>query len=250
MCGGEIEIGVGDLAMYDALSQWHYRAGRPATCVQVLVARARAGGGGRTDRRGCIGVLVVSMPALNGPWRERVWPGRYVPLARTRACRRACARALNAEVRVISRLVVEPRWRGRGVGRALVEAYLRTPLSVHTEAVSAMGRYCGVFAAAGMFEVECTPARRVVRLRARLRDMGIEPWRLSDPAGLLRRCTPGQCEALERALRSFATGHRDTRARAGEPLRELMVIAARRIACRPRAYVWSTDWASVAKGVA
>lgn len=250
MAGLTIEIGVGDVSAYDELSRWHYRSGRPATCVRVLTARVRAGGASAAERGRCAGVLVVSMPALYGPWRERVWPGRYTPMERTARARRACAHALNEDVRVISRVVVRPCWRGSGVGSALVAEYLRSPLSVHTEALSAMGAFCGVFTGAGMREVECAPSRRVVRLRCALRRMGIEPWRLSDPDGLLDACDAARREGLEAALRRFAAGHRDTRGAAGAPLRELVVVAARRAACRARAYVWSAGWDRSGKGVA
>lgn len=245
----EFEITPGDRSQYDALSRWHYRAGWPATCVRLLSARPTHDH--RCRSRGRVaGVLVVSMPAINGPWRERVWPGRYAPLERSRACRRECLCTLNQEVRVISRVVVHPSWRGSGVGTALVAAYLRSPLSVHTEALSAMGAFCGVFTGAGMVEVECEPARRVVRLRTALRDLGIEPWRLSDPDALLARCEGPRRECLEAELRRFAIGHRDTRALASSSLRELIAVAARRAACRPRAYVWSATWNRNRSGVA
>jgi GNAT superfamily N-acetyltransferase len=246
----QVTIRRGGLADYDRLARFHYRAGRPATCVRVLVAEAGGAYVARSTRPEPVGVLVISMPALNGPWRERVWPGRYRAIEPTRDDRLACARAINEELRVISRVVVEPRWRGLGIGRRLVRAYLDDPLSVRTEAISAMARFSGVFEGAGMRAVDCPPSKRVCRLRNLLRELDIEPWRLSDPSGVERLCRsmrPSDRERLQRGLRSFAISHRDTRDRADGTLRELIAIAAVRVSCRPRAYVWSLEWESQAR---
>jgi GNAT superfamily N-acetyltransferase len=243
-----ITIRRGAMADYDHLARFHCRPGRPATCVRVLAAEARsADNHSRAQGHGAelVGVLTVSMPAMNGPWRERVWPGRYRALEPTRQARRDCLRALNRELRVISRVIVEPRWRGRGVGRRLVRAYLDEPLTVHTESIAAMGRFCGVFEGAGMRALECEPSRRVVRFRQLLRELGIQPWRLSDPRGLHRDCsrfTGAQRAKWLAGLRTFALSHRDTRALADAPERDLITLAARRVNGRAQAYVWSAEW--------
>src|SRR5205823_1709377 len=104
-------------------------------------------------------VLVVSMPTLNGRWRELAWPGRFCG-----GDQRACARRLNEEVRTISRVIVEPRWRGLGVATRLVREYLRSPLTEKTEAAAAMGVCCPFFEAAGMRAWRLEPDRRGVRL--------------------------------------------------------------------------------------
>src|SRR5262249_17312146 len=57
----------GRRADHDALARFHYRAGPPATCVRVLSAADRQTGE-------LIGVLTVSMPTLNAPWRSEAWP--------------------------------------------------------------------------------------------------------------------------------------------------------------------------------
>lgn len=151
----------GDIRDYDALASFHYRCGRPAT--RVLVLRA-------VDRRSgtLAGVLVISMPTLNGQWRGLAWPARYAGRDRRR-----CVRRLNREVRTISRVIVDPRYRSRGVASMLVRAYLSRPLTRRTEAVAAMGGVCPFFERAGMREVR-TPAREGDRrLLASLRRHGL-----------------------------------------------------------------------------
>ncbi|MEL7473144.1 MAG: hypothetical protein AAGK04_07490 [Planctomycetota bacterium] len=70
----------GGLADYDRLAVHHYRAGRPATVARwpdtPRPAVLRAVGLGREADQ-LAGVLLVSLPTLNGAWRERAWPGRY-----------------------------------------------------------------------------------------------------------------------------------------------------------------------------
>jgi GNAT superfamily N-acetyltransferase len=203
----------GTIHDYDALARFHYCGGRPAT--RVLVLRAVEGGV-------LAGVLVVSMPTLNGWWRARAWPGRYGAGGGGKA--RAAAR-LNREVRTISRVVVDPRFRGLGVGAALVRAYLRRPLTRRTEAVATMGEFCPLFERAGMTRVGTRPTRLPAGVSRLVRGPGA--WRVMDvghAARLLRSCAPAR-----RALRAWGRGARATRRlalRRGS-LRALLVRAAR-----------------------
>lgn len=210
----------GSTADYRALAHHHYRAATPATVCRVLKADDPDG---RT-----IGVLVVSRPALNGPWREAAWPGEFPARG---------AHLLNQQVRVISRVVVDPRSRGRGVAAAMVRAYLDSPLTVRTEALAAMGRACGFFERAGMRRVEYAPARRVAALARRLREIRVRPWEFADPDALMRRLDADEHARLHRALRTYADAHASTRAVKHADLRTLITTAARSIGTRPVAYV-------------
>ncbi len=131
----------GTIEDYERLAPCHYRGGRPAT--RPLIRRAVRTLPDGTDR--VAGVLVVSMPTLNGAWRDLAWPGRY-----TSGCKRARAERLNAELRCLSRVIVEPSSRGLGVARGLVTDYLRSPRTPATEAVAQMGAYSPFLERAGM----------------------------------------------------------------------------------------------------
>lgn len=160
-----VRIGRGVYADYRLLERYHYRAGRPAVPVRVL--RARVG-------REVAGVLVVARPTLNGRWRRAGW-GKVI-----RGDRRARAAWLNAEVRTIARVIVDPRFRGMSIARRLVRAYLRDPETGRTEAVAAMGAYCPFFERAGMREVRCGPNDADRRLARVLRAARVRPWELVD----------------------------------------------------------------------
>jgi GNAT superfamily N-acetyltransferase len=140
---------------YAAVAPLHYLAGPPATMTRVLVLRdpeptvtARWLGPGL--RRRCFGgpaaVLVESLPALCCRLREVAFGERYggwLPAGER-------ARLLNAEVRCISRVVVDPRWRGMGLAVRLVRHALATRTTPVTEALAAMGHVSPFFERAGM----------------------------------------------------------------------------------------------------
>lgn len=191
-----VVIEVGSIADYARLAAFHYLAGPPATHVRVLAAR---------DAGQTVGVLVVSMPTLDGAWRDVAWAGRY--RARRAGERSACLRLLNAEVRTISRVVVDPRWRGLGLARKLVERYLAEPLTERTEAVCGIGAVCPFFARAGMREVPVPARRCTARLAdaachvARPEGRGVAPDVL---------CAPG---FIRRELERWWRAHKTTRGR-------------------------------------
>lgn len=215
-----VRIERGGVSDYDGLSHWHYRALAPAVPVQTL--RAVCEGTGAT-----VGVLVVAMPVLNGPWRTRAWPGWLDGLGK-----RAYAQAVNTHLRTIARLVVAPPFRARGVGSGLVRAYLASPLTEKTEALAAMGAVCPVFERAGMRRVEFPVGLAAARVARALRERNVAPWMLAD-ARVRRRVSRDARVAC--ALRGLATDRwRVGRDRPAEVLMERLWVG---VAGRPLAFV-------------
>ncbi len=192
---------------------------------------ARAGGD-------LAGVLVVANPTLNGAWRREAWPRLMAG-----ADKREAARVLNARVRTIARVVVEPRYRGLGVAKALVRAYLRDPCTDHTEALAAMGAVCPFFAGAGMREVPM-PARPRERMLARqVRRAGVRAWELLEEDACARILA--RSSELRKAMLRFARQSRATRGLAREVSLgrvdarwvDLAARAGSTLVARPRVYV-------------
>lgn len=211
----------GAIADYQALAHLHYLAARPATVTRVLRAVTRPDPSGPTI---LAGALVVSVPTLNGAWRSIAWPGRYAT-----GDRRADARRLSREVRCISRVVTDPRFRARGLARRLVEHYLADPQTPRTEAVAAMGRLCPFFERAGMTAHELPPSPPDARLRDALVHAGLDPASLAD-AAVARRLPEDPFLAHE-----LATWARAKRLRPADS-RTLALAAARRLNAAPIAY--------------
>lgn len=166
--GPAIAIEGGTQADMDALLPYHYVAGRPATRVGFLRAFDHT-------HQNLAGVLVVSMPTLNGAWREQAWPGRYAGKDR-----KAAAGRINSELRCISRVIVDPRYRGLGIATRLVRAYLAAPMSPATEAVAAMGLISPFFERAGMTAYRVPMHAADARLADAVEAAGFEPWMLAD----------------------------------------------------------------------
>lgn len=221
------EISVGDVFDYAALAPLHYRAGAPASVVRTLRAiDARTGE--------VVGALVVTMPTLNGAWRDMAWPGRY-----TTGDKRLNARRLNREVRRIARVVVDPRHRGVGVARRLTQAYLEDPLTPCTEALSAMGVWSRFFERAGMTAHALPILPRDARLLDALAHAGVERFRLATPRSAWRRAVEAAGEEFMRRelLRwSQDRGHETSRLRSQPD--ELWRRACKRIGAQMMAFTF------------
>ena len=224
------DIEIGTPADYTALAHWHHRSGRPASIVRTLRAVDALTGE-------LTGVAVIAMPTLNGVWRDIAWPGRY-----STGDKRVNARRLNAEVRRIARVVVEPRHRGVGLARRLVDAYLNEPLTVRTEAVATVARFSRFFERAGMRAIDLPLQARDARLLDAMEHAGVEPFRLATPGSAWRRAVASTSEAfMERELRRWSQdrGAETQRFRTRRDL--LWKRACCTVAARMRAYV-SEAW--------
>lgn len=223
-----LRLGPGTPADYAALAHHHYKAGPPATIATrpdaapcVLAAR---------DAEGRLaGVLVASMPTLNSSWRHLAWPGEY-----DTGDKRRDARAINRTLRCISRVVVDPRFRGLGLARRLVRQYLDTPLTPRTEATAAMGLVCPFFEAAGMTPYTLPPGLRDARFLDALASVALEPWELLERAATER--TLARHPWLAREARVWCAGSLATRRRKHDEPTALLMLAASHASQRPIAY--------------
>lgn len=210
------------------LLERHYTSERPARPCAVLTAFVPTRAAGVSP----IGALIVAFPPLNARWREEAWAGAY-----RSGGRRAVARRINRDLRIIARVVVDPRFRGAGVGVALVRAYLARPRTRRTEAVASMGAHCPIFERAGMRRVNTRPVRRDRALARALRRLGIRPDTLVDAAlldGVLRR-TPETVLLLA----AWARASRGTRAALDRSdwLPDIAAQAARAILAPPAVFI-------------
>ncbi|MFG0247107.1 MAG: hypothetical protein ACF8MF_13750 [Phycisphaerales bacterium JB052] len=226
-------IETGTIDDYHQLAHLHYRAGKPAAIVQTLRAMRTVPKHIEPSGRLLAGVLLVSMPTLNGIWRRRAWPGHFETPNKS-----ANAQRLNAQMRMVSRVIVEPRSRGLGVATRLVRAYLEAPLTPGTEAVAAMGSVCPFFERAGMTPYEIEPDLPDSRLIDALGHLSLPPETLMH----------AQVEPRSMLMRELVTwGKARKLLPAGKPTHEdiqrLTPIAACRLCSRPRAYAYTKgDW--------
>lgn len=189
---------------YASLAEHHYRAARPATITRVFTLhdpsptvadrfRGRDEPASETGRP--VAVLVESLPSLSCRLRDAALFGRYASLpARQRA------RLLNAEVRCISRVIVDPRYRGLGLAVRLVRHALATATTPYTEALAAMGVANPFFEKAGMAAYPRPPHPHDERLSAALSACGT-----SDHALLRVRTWDRVLQSIDAERRAWLT---------------------------------------------
>ncbi len=182
-----------------ALQAHHYNTGEPATIAAVLRANWY-------DT--LAGVLVVSYPTLNADWRSAAFgPGFKL------SCKGDLARKTNKHVRSISRVIVEPRFRGLGIATHLVRHYLASPLTACTEAVSVLNAFIPLFERAGMRRIDLPPSIRDRILMRQLADMNMTPFDLATAATCSARSPLNNqvLAALQPLLLRWGQTHRGTR---------------------------------------
>ncbi len=235
----------GTLTDYLALSRFHYRAARPATIARILRATDPHTGE-------LAGVLVVSMPVLNAPWRQTAWPTLFAATpsstlftatphstpshstpqrlnASTPSPHRLHASLINSHIRTISRVIIDPRHRATGLATHLVRAYLADPLTDYTEAIAAMGATCPIFQSAGMRELPLPPSRALARLRQALTIAGLPPLALIEHAA----ASP----YIQHHLCQWANDSRGTRPLLHRPPHHLAKAAYTALSAERRIYV-------------
>ena len=134
-----------------------------------------------------VGVIVYSRSPLSLAARNLATGGRY----RLGGGRAAIGTLINRELRIISRVVIAPNWRGLGLGARLVRETLPLAGTPYVEALAAMGHMSAFFERAGMTAYPQPPAPQGERLRAAFESVGI--------GRLARRSAASLAAALEAA---------------------------------------------------
>jgi GNAT superfamily N-acetyltransferase len=155
------------------------------------VRSERINGENGAARETLVGVIVYSRSPLSLAARNRATGGRY------RVGRNlAAGRLVNEELRIVSRVVIAPNWRGLGLAKRLVAETLPRVGTPYVEALAAMGRVHPFFEQAGMTAYASPAPAGSERLRSALEAVG------------LGRCARRSAEALEAALETLAPAGR------------------------------------------
>ena len=220
---------------------------RNAPLGPVSPARLRAGrrrprlnGPGRACGESLIGVIVYARSPLSLAARNRATGGRY---RLGRLGRVALGDLVNRELRIISRVVIAPNWRGLGLASRLVAETLPQVGTPYVEALAAMGRVHPFFEQAGMTAYPGRAPPQGERLRACLEAVGIAESDRGSPARFLaaiealaagpRRLVEAE---LARWARSYlgAKNHRTNT----PPLDRMAELVARHLGSAPTYYLW------------
>ena len=231
----EIEIVQGTVRDYADFEHWHYLGpGRPGPNSGVFLARHN----GRA-----VGIVMFGYPHLLLSARALVLP-QFAP-----GCiRSGGASALNQQVRVLQRIVVDPHYRGLGIARRLIAHGLSQLDVPYVECIAQMGEFSDFLLAPGFRRVcEMPPPRAALRLLKFAEQHGFAAQALVDPAvrELLIKYLPEPVSAqLTRLLRALVhsrieTGHGSLRGQPGSDHEPLLHKALARINARPIYFLWT-----------
>ncbi|MBE3071110.1 MAG: hypothetical protein IMZ66_12815 [Planctomycetes bacterium] len=134
-----------------------------------------------------MGVIVFSRSPLSLAGRNRATGGRYSAAGMGRVM---TAALVNRELRIVSRVVITPNWRGLGLAERLVRETLPRVGTPYVEALAAMGHVHPFFERAGMTAYPQPPSREGQRLLAAMETAGL--------ARTDRRSGPALAAAIER----------------------------------------------------
>ena len=228
----QLELVKADITAYRALERYHYRDGAlgPYCAIYALAERSLR----RHTTGAAAGVIVYAPPPLNSAARDAATGGCFAGLSKAEKLAR-----LNACVRRISRVIIEPRYRGLGLAARLVRDTLPLAGTALVEASASMGHWHPFFERAGMRAYVPGPDAARERLKTALLGAGIDAALWIDPAAVqarLETLTESQCESVEKAMRLFL--NRFGRRRAMPAGLERTAFILNRLGRPPIYYAW------------
>jgi hypothetical protein len=191
-----LQIVPGSIGDYKKLARWHYRDNNCGPYVAIYSLRQPADYPG-TNANWLVGVIVYTMPTTGCTARENA-TGRYF-IGLSMSDRIAL---LNRHFRRISRVIIEPRYRGCGLASMLVNKTMPLLNVTYIEAMAAMGNFNPFFEKAGMTPYPQAIPKRTKMLLEALSIVGIEQATLNDAQAVQQKLAQ-----LDRDDRTFIYKH-------------------------------------------
>ena len=230
---GSLEIVEGTLDDYKKLSCYHYRSEKLGPFCKIFalkpVRRISI-----CERFDCAGVIVYSMPVPGSQLRGVACGGAFSGLDR-----RSRLAVLNKNVRCISRVIIEPRFRGLGLATRLVKETIGLMDVAVIEAMAVMGLINPFFKKAGMAEYIPPDCERTVRLETAFDMVGICGNELIDAKlaqSKIENLDSSQSGFIEEQIRKFLLAYGKNAQLKNGIERTRFVLS--RLGQRPAYYVW------------
>lgn len=184
----QLEIVPADMMAWHSLAEYHYRSHRLGPIDKIFAVRFKSSEQPKRNisftQSGSarpIGVIVYSLPVKNIALRNQATNNRYVGLGD----RKATLQLLNQEIRCVHRIVIQPQFRGIGLGTWLVRETLPKAGTIFVEALAVMGQINPFFVKAGMTRYDGPNRPESERMLEAFRHIEISQKQLVDTKQLL-----------------------------------------------------------------
>lgn len=164
----------GTIADYHWLSRYHYRDERLGPVAAVWTLRQRVPL--MPHEHSVIGVIVYTYPAPNCAARNAALGPLFCSSDRAEGLR-----CLNQSVRTISRVVIDPVWRGLGLAAWMVRESMPLLNVPYIESLAVMGRFNLFLEKAGMKHYPTPENKKALRLALLLSELDIPPTLWHNP---------------------------------------------------------------------
>ena len=204
-----LQVVKGTRADYKSLSHYHYRESHPGAAVAIFALKGKFRTATKLET---VGVIVYSMPTAGAQMRNVATGECFAGLDKgTRL------KLINKNIRTISRVIIEPRFRSLGLAVRLVKETMPIMDVPFIEALAVMGRANPFFEKAGMTRYDAPPSANCVRLIEAFSTIGVDEQDLIDPTIVQRELD--KLRRQKAGARSGCTGGND-RSRQGSGLKK------------------------------
>jgi hypothetical protein len=228
-----LQIVPGQLDDYRQLAHYHYRQSQLGPMARIYALKPSQPAAG-LPRGKTVGVIVYTMPVPGLRLRNMATDGLFVGL--DRATQLAL---INATVRCIGRVIIEPRLRGLGLASRLVRETMPSMDVPIIEAMAVMGWVNPFFEKAGMKAYTAKVPRRCAQLIEALSTVGVEEQDLIDAEKVQRKLTrlpAAQAGFIESQIRCFLQTYRARHDMPPSLQRTKYVLS--KLTNRPVYYIW------------
>ena len=221
---------------YRQLAHYHYRDSRPGPFTAIFTLKPDSGLTRQSGTRN-VGVIIYSTAIPEVKLRNVATSNFFAGFDK-----RTQLALINKNIRCISRLIIEPRFRGLGLASRLVRRTMPKMNVPIIEAMAVMGFVNPFLEKAGMKAYTAKIPVRSLQLTEALSMVGIEAKELIDPQEVLRkldRLPAPKSEFIERQIRRFLQSY--SRRRNMQPGLERTRYVLSKLTERPIYYIWFNE---------
>jgi len=227
----KVEIVTGCFNDYKKLSCYHYRDNGPGQMSKIFAIKPKADSFLQTDT---IGVIVYSTPNPGHELRNIATNNFFVGFDRATQIA-----LINKYIRRISRIIIEPRFRGLGLASQLVRETMPLMNFPIIEASAVMGEINPFFEKAGMTAFHAPEKLSTARIIEALETVGIKKALFAQPnqvQEILDRLPSDMARFIESEFRRFLQSYGDKRYSRPAAARTRYIL--NKLTDRPVYYIW------------